>query len=179
MSEDSFKMGNFPVRVNYMKDHVLYNSLFSHSHSEMARYNYHVVLQYMVINNKWILNMASEWPCVSPYSSKKFNVLAAVWFKPTPWEDKLGNTYLLFTYNNNCKTFKSCCRCTHAVLKGKVLPCCTIKILINSNLKISLYCQNSLTTAVWSFLTHLICIPYSVYRGPLLFHDGLATANGC
>ena len=130
-------------------------------------------------NNKWILNMTSEWTCVSPYSSKKFNMLAAVWFKPTPWEDKLGNTYLLFTYNNNCKTFKSCCRCTHAVLKGKVLPCCTIKILINSNLKISLYCQNSLTTAVWSFLTHLICIPYSVYRGPLLFHDGLATANGC
>ena len=35
-----------------------------------------------------------------------------------------------------------------------------------------------LTTAVWSFLTDLICIPYSVYKGPLLFHDGLVIANG-
>ena len=35
-----------------------------------------------------------------------------------------------------------------------------------------------LTTAVWSFLTDLICIPYSVYKGPLLFHDGLVVANG-
>ena len=37
---------------------------------------------------------------------------------------------------------------------------------------------NLLTTAVWSFLTDLICIPYSVYKGPLLFHDGLVIANG-
>ena len=35
-----------------------------------------------------------------------------------------------------------------------------------------------LTTAVWSFLTDLICIPHSVYKGPLLFHDGLVIANG-
>ena len=35
-----------------------------------------------------------------------------------------------------------------------------------------------LTEEVWSFLTQWMLTPYSVYRGPRLFQDGLTIAMG-